>query len=85
MQLQPNRVSTKAVAGQACPVDSVLALLDVLLCRAALIVEGHHPLGRSAPIEPMKPSPNDALDQTRRLATSAVAAARWARGSPLTW
>ena len=40
---QAHLVVAEAVAGKPCPVDGVLAFLDVLLCRAALIVEGHHP------------------------------------------
>ena len=36
------------MAGQTGPVDGVLTFLDVLLRRAALILECHHPLARSA-------------------------------------
>ena len=47
MQLQPHRVGGEAAAGQAGPDDRVLAFLDVLLRRAALIVEQRHPLRRA--------------------------------------
>ncbi len=47
MQLQPHRVRGEAVAGQAGPHDRVLALLDVLLRRAPLIVEQRHPFRRT--------------------------------------
>jgi hypothetical protein len=39
MELQPNFVLRQALAGKACPIDRLLAFLDVLLCRATLIVE----------------------------------------------
>jgi hypothetical protein len=47
MQLQSHRVGGKAVAGQARLGHRVLALLDVLLRGAALVVEHHQPLGRA--------------------------------------
>jgi hypothetical protein len=47
MELQPRRVSREAAARQPTPDDGVLAFLDPLLGRAALVVEGDHPLGRS--------------------------------------
>ena len=47
VQLQPNGIGGEAAAGQPGPGDGVLALLDVLLRRAALVVERHHPLGRT--------------------------------------
>ncbi|NRB20121.1 MAG: site-specific integrase [Rhodobacteraceae bacterium] len=39
MELQADLVLRHGFAGKACPVDRLLAFLDVLLCRAALIVE----------------------------------------------
>ncbi len=44
VELQANRIAAKAVAGQTCPVDRILAFLDPLLGCAALIVELEHSL-----------------------------------------
>ena len=44
VQLQPHLVVAEPLAGQPRPVEGILALLDVLLGRAALIVEPHHPI-----------------------------------------
>ena len=43
VQLKTHLVIAEAVAGKPCPVDGVLALLDVLLRRAAPIVEAGIP------------------------------------------
>ncbi len=45
MQLKTHLVVAEAVAGKPCPVDRVLAFLDVLLRRATAVVELRHPLG----------------------------------------
>ena len=50
MKLKPDGIVAEPSAREARPLDGVLALLDVLLSRAAPIVEGHHPLGRPAEI-----------------------------------
>ena len=44
MRLQANRIAAKAVARQTCPVDRVLALFDVLLCRATTVINPHFPI-----------------------------------------
>ena len=43
MQLKTHLVVAEAMAGKPAPVDRVLAFLDVLLRRAALILESHQP------------------------------------------
>ena len=43
MQLQPHLIIAKPLARQPCPVEGILAFLDVLLGGAALVVETHHP------------------------------------------
>ena len=45
MKLEPHRVAPHRVARQPGPFDRVLALLDVLLRRAALVVEHHDSIG----------------------------------------
>ncbi len=45
MKLEPHFVIAEPFARQSFPVDSVFALLDVLLCRAALVVEADDPSG----------------------------------------
>jgi hypothetical protein len=45
VQLQANGVVGELETGQSCPPDGVLAFLDLLLCRAPLIVEDDNPLG----------------------------------------
>ena len=50
MELEPDGVVTELAARQACPLDGVLAFLDPLLGRAALIVECDDPLGGSAQV-----------------------------------
>ncbi len=50
MKLEPDLVVAEAMTGQSGPVDRVLALLDVLLRRAALIVESHHAFGGAAQV-----------------------------------
>ncbi len=47
VELQANRVVAKTVAGQARPVDRVLAFLDPLLGCAPAIVELRYPPSRS--------------------------------------
>ena len=44
MKLKPHLVLRHAPAGQPCPVDCLLAFLDVLLCRSALVVEANDPV-----------------------------------------
>ena len=44
MKLEPDGIVAELAARQSGPFDRVLALLDVLLRFAPLIVEGHHPL-----------------------------------------
>ena len=46
MKLEPDGVVAEAAARQARPLDRVLALLDPLLGRALLIVEGDDALVR---------------------------------------
>ena len=50
MQLQSNRIGGEAHAGQPRPLQRVLAFLDVLFRRAAVIVKGKHPLVGQAAI-----------------------------------
>ena len=50
VQLKTYLVVGEAVAGKPCLVDGVLAFLDVLLRRAALIVKRHQPLGFPAEV-----------------------------------
>jgi len=54
-KLKPNRVGGKAVARQASPGDRVLALLDPLLRRAALVVEGNDARGGPCHVGHNKP------------------------------
>ena len=44
MELQADLVLRHALAGQPCPIDRLLAFFDVLLCRAALILEADDPV-----------------------------------------
>jgi hypothetical protein len=46
VQLQSHGIGGEAVAAQPRPDDGVLAFFDMLLRRASLVVERHHPLGR---------------------------------------
>jgi hypothetical protein len=46
MELKSNRVGSESAARQPGPLDRVLAFLDVLLARAALVIEGDDALGR---------------------------------------
>src|SRR5919202_2166799 len=57
MKLEPNGVGPHRPARQARPLDSIFALSDPLLGRAALIVEGHHPFGRAAQVRDQKADP----------------------------
>ena len=50
MQLEPDGIVVELAAGQAGPLDGVLAFLDPLLGGAALMVERNHPLGRTAQV-----------------------------------
>ena len=50
MKLKPNLVVAEAMAGQTGPVDRVLAFLDPLLRRAALVIEGDDAVGGTAQI-----------------------------------
>ncbi len=56
MELKPNRIVAETMAGKACPVDGVFALLDVLLGRAATIVEPGDALGWQHRLVTMKPT-----------------------------
>ncbi len=47
MKLKANRIGGEGTAGQARPLDRTLALFDVLLRSAALIVESDDPLRRA--------------------------------------
>ena len=47
MELEAGGVSGEGAARQAGPFDRVLAFLDVLLARAALVIEGDDALGRA--------------------------------------
>ena len=47
VELQANRIAAKAVAGQTCPVDRILAFLDPLLGCTPSIIELRHPRSRS--------------------------------------
>jgi hypothetical protein len=49
MKLQANRIGGEGTARQPGPLDRALALFDVLLAGAAVVVEGDDPLGRSGP------------------------------------
>jgi hypothetical protein len=44
MELKAHFVLRHAFAGQACPIDRLLAFLEVLLCRSTLIVEPDDPV-----------------------------------------
>src|SRR3954468_9977298 len=57
MKLKPNGVGPHRPARQPCPPDRVLALSDPVLRRAALIVEGHHALGRAAQVRDQEAHP----------------------------
>jgi len=57
MKLKTDRVGLHRTARQACPPDRVLALSDPRLRRAALIVEGHHPLGWTSKVRHQKTDP----------------------------
>src|SRR5262252_705188 len=48
MKLEPHGVSRELPARQPRPFDRVLAFLDPLFARAALVVERDHALGRAA-------------------------------------
>ena len=50
VKLEANGIVVEPAARQACPPDRVLALLDPLLSRAALIVERDHLLGGAAQV-----------------------------------
>jgi len=47
VQLKANRVGGEGAARQARPLDRALALFDILLASAAVVVEGNDALGRS--------------------------------------
>ncbi len=49
-QSQPHLIRDKVLAGQASPVQGILAFLDPLLGPAATVVKVNHPLGSCAPI-----------------------------------
>ena len=57
MKLQAHRVGLHRPARQPCPPDRILTLSDPLLRRAALIVKGDHPLGRTAQVGDQKAHP----------------------------
>jgi len=57
MQLQANGVVGELAAGETRPPDGVLAFFDMLLCRAALIVEGDDTLGRAGEVGHYEPDP----------------------------
>ena len=48
LKLEPNGIGGERSARQPRPLDRPLAFLDPLLARAALVVEGHDILGRTA-------------------------------------
>ncbi len=50
VKLEANGIAAELSARQPRPFDGVLALLDVLLRFAPLIVEPCHPLGRTAQV-----------------------------------
>ena len=57
MQLQPYGVVGELAAGEPRPLDGVLALFNMLLRRAALIVECDDPLSRPSEVGHDKPDP----------------------------
>ena len=57
MQLQPDGVVGELAAGETRPSDGIFPLLDMLLRRAALIVEGDDPLSRPSEVGHDKPDP----------------------------
>ena len=57
VKLEANGIVVEPAARQACPPDRVLALLDPLLSRTALIVERDHPLGGAAQVGDNEPDP----------------------------
>ena len=57
VKLEANGIVVEPAARQACPPDRVLALLDPLLSRTALIVERNHPLGGAAQVGDNEPDP----------------------------
>ena len=50
VKLKPDLVVAELLAGEARPVDRVLAFLDPLLSFTALIVESRHPFGRAVQV-----------------------------------
>src|SRR4249919_1052456 len=62
VELKAHGIGCEGAAGQPRPLDRVLAFLDVLLARAALIVEGNDALGRARQIA------NDKADARVQLA-----------------
>jgi hypothetical protein len=50
MRLQANRIGGEGTARQPGPLDRALALFDVLLAGAAVVVEGDDPLSRSGQV-----------------------------------
>src|SRR5271170_1155793 len=64
MELEAYRVGRESSARQPRPLDRVLAFLDVLLARAALVVEGDDALGRARQIGDDEP---DARVQLARM------------------
>ncbi len=56
VKLKPDLVVAQPLAGEARPIDRVLAFLDQLLRFAALIVERHHLLGGVFRLVTMKPT-----------------------------
>ena len=49
-QSQPHLIWDKALAGQPCPVQGILAFLDSLLGSATAVVKVNHPLGSCTPV-----------------------------------
>ncbi len=64
MKLEPDLVVAEFLARQTCLRDGVLALLDALLHRAAVIVESDQPLGGAAQVDHDEP---DALVRFARM------------------
>ena len=83
MQLEPDGIVVELAAGQAGPLDGVLAFLDPLLGGAALIVERNHPLGRTAQVPEALGAPETLLADSGYFSEANVNACAEAEIAPL--
>jgi hypothetical protein len=78
VQLKTHRVRDERAARQPRPLDRALALLDPLLARPALVVEGDDPLGRARQI-----GDDEANARTKLARTAGAAGVRVASAAKL--